>query len=152
MFVLLLHLLCNVFFFIPFIVACTLVFQSNFRYSYNKNVQVCKWLHRNICFSQSVYHTINELKSYWRKSFIVVLLVWISKNISHYINSANPVVPHLLHLIETKTRKWQTKTERKSPLFDGYKQAGQHSIVLFWYSTYNSKLRTASYSLKNKIK
>ena len=33
-----------------------------------------------------------------------------------------------------------TQTERKSPLFDGYKQAGQHPIVIFWYSTYNSKL------------
>ena len=36
--------------------------------------------------------------------------------------------------------KSQKETERKSPLFDGYKQAGQHSIVIFWYSTYNSKL------------
>lgn len=36
--------------------------------------------------------------------------------------------------------KKTTQTERKSPLFDGYKQAGKHSIVIFWYSTYNSKL------------
>lgn len=36
--------------------------------------------------------------------------------------------------IQQKKSFWikrQKETERKSPLFDGYKQAGQHSIVIF---------------------
>lgn len=41
--------------------------------------------------------------------------------------------------IEIEWGKTSELTERKSLLFDGYKQAGRHSIVIFGYSTYNSK-------------
>ena len=97
--------------------------------------------HRIICFLQTVDHTMKVLRSYCWKPFIAVYPFF--RMLFYDISSGYSVLTHLLLWIEpilNKPQKWQTKTERKSPLFDGYKQAGQHSIVLFWYSTYNSKL------------
>ena len=42
-------------------------------------------------------------------------------------------------MVQCVLLKKDTAPERKSPLLDGYKRAGQHSIVIFCYITYNSK-------------
>lgn len=96
---------------------------------------LCIWTLYSFVSLGKLYLSLSSFPLFFSSVKHTGLHVWKASNKVYWI----VLVPEK-QWIWNRSIKSQKETERKSPLFDGYKQAGQHSIVIFWYSTYNSKL------------